>query len=52
MRISILSGGSGWHVRDLQRAAERRGHAADLLDFRNLSARVRAGRGRSTGPTR
>jgi RimK family alpha-L-glutamate ligase len=45
MRIVILSGGSGWHVRDLLRGAAARGHAADLLDFRNLSARVRAGSG-------
>src|SRR5262245_45030338 len=45
MHITILSGGSGWHVRDLQQAATRRGHSADLLDFRYLSARVRAGAG-------
>src|SRR5260370_19245590 len=45
MHIAILPGGSGWHVRDLQRAAARLTHTTDLLDFRRLSARVRAGAG-------
>lgn len=40
MRIAILSGGDGWHVRDLQRAAEILGHQAEPVDFRTLSARV------------
>jgi ribosomal protein S6--L-glutamate ligase len=43
MRIAILSGGAGWHVRDLVRAAGEQGHAAEVLDFRRLHARVAAG---------
>ncbi|HEY2786434.1 MAG TPA: RimK family alpha-L-glutamate ligase [Fimbriiglobus sp.] len=38
MRIAILSRGDGWHVRDLIRAAEERGHAAAAVDFRTVSA--------------
>lgn len=37
MRIAILSGGTGWHVQDLIRAAGELGHAATALDFRTLS---------------
>jgi len=40
MRIAILSGGDGWHVRDLRRAAVQLGHAAEAVDFRRLSATV------------
>lgn len=40
MRIALLSAGSGWHVRDLQRAAARRDHDARPVDFRRLSASV------------
>lgn len=40
MRLAILSGGAGWHVRDLRRAAEARGHAVRVVDFRTLSAAV------------
>jgi len=40
MRIAILSGGDGWHVRDLQRAAAALGHEATAIDFRRLSAGV------------
>jgi ribosomal protein S6--L-glutamate ligase len=40
MRIAILSGGSGWHVGDLERAAAQLGHAAVGLDFRQVSARL------------
>jgi RimK family alpha-L-glutamate ligase len=43
MRIALLSGGSGWHVCDLQRAATQLGHSAEVLDFRTLYARVHAG---------
>jgi RimK family alpha-L-glutamate ligase len=43
MRIALLSGGSGWHVRDLQRAATELGHQAEVVDFRRLHARVQAG---------
>jgi ribosomal protein S6--L-glutamate ligase len=43
MHIALLSGGSGWHVRDLQRAASELGHATEILDFRKLAARVAAG---------
>lgn len=45
MHIALLSGGSGWHVRDLQRAAAELGHATEILDFRKLTARVAAGIG-------
>ena len=40
MNIAILSSGSGWHVRDLMRAAEALGHRAEALDFRRVSARL------------
>jgi RimK family alpha-L-glutamate ligase len=40
MRLAILSGGSGWHVRDLARAATHLEHTVDVLDFRNLRAGV------------
>ena len=40
MRIAILSGGLGWHVRDLCRAAGQLGHEASAIDFRRLSAGV------------
>jgi ribosomal protein S6--L-glutamate ligase len=43
MRIALLSAGGGWHVRDLQRAAERYGHEATAIDFRRLSASVAHG---------
>lgn len=38
MRIAILSGGDGWHVRDLRRAVEFHGHDSEVLDFRRLYA--------------
>lgn len=38
MNIAILSGGTGWHVQDLARAATDLGHTATPLDFRTLSA--------------
>lgn len=38
MRIAILSGGTGWHVQDLLRAAGELGHEADAVDFRGLFA--------------
>ena len=38
MRIGILSGGGGWHVRDLARAAAQLGHAAEAVDFRRVRA--------------
>ena len=40
MRIAILSGGTGWHVQDVLRAARELGHHAKALDFRALSAGV------------
>src|SRR4051812_16033332 len=43
MRLAILSGGSGWHVRDIVRAAADLGHPADILDFRRLWSVVPAG---------
>lgn len=42
MRIAVLSGGSGWHVQDVLRAARELGHHADALDFRALGASVNA----------
>lgn len=44
MRVALLAGGTGWHVRDLQRAAAELGHEAVLVDFRRVTAGVRAGR--------
>lgn len=46
MRLAILSGGDGWHVRDLHRAARQQGHQTQTVDFR----RVGAGVGRAFGP--
>jgi tetrahydromethanopterin:alpha-L-glutamate ligase len=43
MRIALLSAGSGWHVRDLQRAAHDLGHPAEAVDFRRVHASVGAG---------
>ncbi|VTR96589.1 alpha-l-glutamate ligase : Conserved protein (Fragment) OS=Gemmata sp. Wa1-1 PE=4 SV=1: RimK [Gemmata massiliana] len=43
MRIAILSGGTGWHVQDLLRAAGELKHEAVPVDFRALSARANAG---------
>jgi ribosomal protein S6--L-glutamate ligase len=42
MRIAILSGGTGWHVQDLLRAARELGHRAEAIDFRSLAAGVEA----------
>jgi ribosomal protein S6--L-glutamate ligase len=43
MRFTFLSGGEGWHVRDLRRAAEARGHTVAVFDFRTLAAGVNTG---------
>ena len=43
MRIALLGGRNGWHLRDLARAASRLGHETTTLDFRKLSAQVDAG---------
>jgi RimK family alpha-L-glutamate ligase len=40
MRLAILSGGTGWHVQDLIRAANELGHTALAVDFRSLTAGV------------
>src|SRR6187399_2910901 len=40
MRIALLSGGDGWHVRDLIRAAGELGHVAEPVDFRRVTATV------------
>jgi ribosomal protein S6--L-glutamate ligase len=42
MQIALLSAGTGWHVRDLQRAAAELGHATTVLDFRRVKAGVEA----------
>lgn len=49
MRLAILSGGTGWHVRDLVRAAAELGHAAEVLDFRRLWSVVPTGTEPLTG---
>jgi len=36
MRVAILAGQDGWHVRDLRRAAALLGHDAATVDFRKL----------------
>lgn len=43
MNLCILSGGPGWHVQDLIRAAEARGHTVEIRDFRRLSGSVARG---------
>lgn len=45
MKIAILSGGSGWHVQDLVRAAGELGHLATPVDFRALGAGVNSDSG-------
>jgi len=40
MHVAILSGGNGWHVRDLQRAAAQHGYSTALVDFRRISAGI------------
>jgi ribosomal protein S6--L-glutamate ligase len=40
MRIALLSAGTGWHVRDLQRAAAVLGHEAVAVDFRRIHAGI------------
>jgi ribosomal protein S6--L-glutamate ligase len=40
MRIAILSGGTGWHVQDLLRAASDLGYRAEAINFRVLAAGV------------
>ena len=42
MRIAVLSGGGGWHVHDLIRAAGELGHRAEAVDFRTVMAAVEA----------
>src|SRR5262249_12943432 len=49
MRIALLAGGDGWHVRDLARAAQALGHQAEALDFRRVGARVGCGNDRLAG---
>jgi len=38
LKIALLSSGTGWHVRDLIRAADVLGHTAQAIDFRKVSA--------------
>jgi ribosomal protein S6--L-glutamate ligase len=40
MRIAVLSGGSGWHVQDVLRAARELRLSAEALDFRALHDRA------------
>src|ERR1700746_2447736 len=39
-KIALLSGGDGWHVRDLRRAAELQGHQTAVVDFRKIQAGI------------
>jgi len=43
LRFALLSGGQGWHVQDLLRAARQLGHQAEVVDFRRLHAGVAVG---------
>jgi RimK family alpha-L-glutamate ligase len=43
MHLAILSGGDGWHVRDLIRAAGELGCETTILDFRTLASGVAHG---------
>ncbi len=38
MTLAVLSGGTGWHVQDVLRAAHALGHAAAAVDFRTVFA--------------
>jgi RimK family alpha-L-glutamate ligase len=49
MRIALLAGGDGWHVRDLVRAAAAQGHQAAAVDFRRVAAGVGARAGSLDG---
>jgi ribosomal protein S6--L-glutamate ligase len=49
MRIALLAGGDGWHVRDLKRAAAQLGHGAETVDFRRIRAGVSASVGLLAG---
>ena len=40
MRVAILSAGRGWHVGELARALEARGHEAQVLPIQALTARI------------
>ena len=40
MRIALLAGGEGWHVRDLIRAAAELDHTAAALDFRRVAGGI------------
>jgi RimK family alpha-L-glutamate ligase len=42
LRLGILAGGDGWHVRDLVRVAAEQGHEAQVFDFRRVQAAVAA----------
>jgi len=45
MRIAVLSSGTGWHVRDLARAAGDLGHEVVPVDFRRVHDGLPAGAG-------
>jgi RimK family alpha-L-glutamate ligase len=38
MKIAILAGEDGWHIRDLRRAADELGATATIVDFRRISS--------------
>jgi ribosomal protein S6--L-glutamate ligase len=40
VRIALLTGGDGWHVRGERGAATRLGHQAEAIDFRRVRASV------------
>jgi ribosomal protein S6--L-glutamate ligase len=43
MRLAILAAGTGWHVRDLQRAAATLNHEVIPVDFRRIGAAIENG---------
>src|SRR5437016_5520494 len=43
MRLAIISAGTRWHARDLERAAALRGHERAFVDFRRLQAGIGVG---------
>ena len=45
MRIAVLAARTGWHTRELERAAAERGHHAVVLPYEGLVARIGPGPG-------
>lgn len=49
MRLAIVSGGRGWHVRDLERAAAELGLECAFVQFQTLTATAAGARGAFAG---